>query len=87
MVLTQAPVYCVRLLWLDRHRVPAGRGMAVDAGGLRLAEYSGAAGCCGCSREKYGVADLWKWRAPSILHDLVEHSGYSLLAVQRLAGG
>ena len=67
--------------------MPAGRGMAVDAGGLRLAEYSGAAGCCGCSREKYGVADLWKWRAPSILHDLVEHSGYSLLAVQRLAGG
>ena len=75
-VLTQAPVYCVRLLWLDRHRVPAGRGMAVDAGGLRLAEYSGAAGCCGCSREKYGVADLWKWRAPSILHDWLSTVGF-----------
>ncbi len=61
--------------------------MAVDAGGLRLADDSWAAGCCGCLREKYGAADLWKWRAPSILHDLVEHSGYSLLAVQRLAGG
>ena len=46
--------------------------MAVDVGELRLADDCRAACCCGCLPEKSGVADLWKWRATSILQDLVD---------------
>ena len=63
------------------------REMAVDNDEPRPADDCRATGCRGCLREKSGVADLWKRRATSILQDLVEHRGFSLLAVQRLAGG
>ena len=73
-VFTQTPVYCVRLVRLDRYSLPGcgERGMAVDVGELRLADDCRAACCCGCLPEKSGVADLWKWRATSILQDLVD---------------